>query len=42
MPNWVYTSMSVSGRKDDLLAFAKKAIEEGRRRSPRRRGFERG
>ena len=28
MPNWVYTSMSVSGKKDDLLAFAKKASQQ--------------
>ena len=26
MPNWVYTSMSVAGKREDLLAFAKKAI----------------
>ena len=25
MPNWVFTSMSVSGKKEDLLAFAEKA-----------------
>lgn len=25
MPNWVYSSISVSGRKEDLLAFAEKA-----------------
>ncbi len=28
MPNWVYTSMAVSGKKDDLLAFAKKASQQ--------------
>ena len=27
MPNWVYTSMAVSGKKEDLLAFAKKASQ---------------
>ena len=25
MPNWVYTSMSVAGKREDLLAFAEKA-----------------
>lgn len=28
MPNWVYTSMAVSGKKEDLLAFAKKASQQ--------------
>ena len=28
MPNWVYTSMSVSGSTEDLLAFAEKAKQE--------------
>lgn len=27
MPNWVYTSMAVSGKREDLLAFAKKASQ---------------
>lgn len=27
MPNWVYTSMAVSGKTEDLLAFAKKASQ---------------
>lgn len=28
MPNWVYTSMSVSGKTEDLLAFAEKAKQQ--------------
>ena len=28
MPNWVYTSMAVSGSTEDLLAFAEKAKQE--------------
>ena len=28
MPNWVYTSMAVSGKKEDLLAFAEKASQQ--------------
>jgi len=28
MPNWVYTSMAVSGKTEDLLAFAKKASQQ--------------
>lgn len=27
MPNWVYTSMAVSGKREDLLAFANKASQ---------------
>ena len=28
MPNWVYTSMAVSGKREDLLAFANKASQQ--------------
>jgi len=28
MPNWVYTSMSVSGKTGDLTAFAEKALQQ--------------